>query len=687
MQFVSLARRILGATLVALVVLPVYRILGLRETGLAGEATIALSDLNAGLLWSGALVALIPAIVLARIVKVEQLEAWLRRAGGLLLVPKTGVYATALAILAGFLTFGFSLFVLDGKPNIIDAMAQLLHARYLAAGKLAGPITPESAFWYIHNTVLTPNGWVSQYPPGHVVLLAAGFRLGSVQVVPAILVGLTILFTALVAERLLVDDRRVARLGTLFLTVSPFVIALAGSYMNHITAAAAGTMAIYFAVRARDGHLVWAVPTGTALAWAFGTRPLSALAFGATVAFAVWLSGPERGKFAFTRWMSRMAGAVLGALPILIGLGIYNAYFFGSPFRFGYELTHGETTRLGFHRDPWGNWYGPIEALAYTSADLVALNLNLIESAIPIVVFAGVFLIISQRLSDGERIVAAWALLPVLANVLYWHHGLLMGPRMLNEAAPAWALLAAVGVVGVASRVPRTWSVLNGKYSIRVALATFLLMGGGLGFLVLAPRRALSYGGDWQTSTRIQPPEVSEPSVVFVHGGWTSRIAVNLATQGMRIDSVETALRQNPSCAVHMFALAYQGITGNGPQAALDFNPRSTGFPPEVEISPGNRIRVEDGTHLSAECMRQVEADRNGVIDVSPLIWQGDLPGIPGKGALFIRDMGPEMNAGLIRQLPDRTPMVLYTPSPDDSPILVPYDEGMAAIWTRTTDE
>lgn len=677
----AFARRLLGLTLVVLTAVPLYRLLPHRETGLIGEGTAALSAVTAGVLWWGSLLVLIPAVLLARLIRPQWLEAGMTRAGELILRPGTGGFATVLALISGLLTLWCSLYLLEGKPNLIDAMAQLLHARYMAAGRLAGPALPEGVFWHIQNTIVTPNGWVSQYPPGHILLLAAGFRLGAVWAVGPVLTAVTVFFTTLVAERLLPANRVVARLGSMLVAVSPFLIGLAGAYMNHIAAAAFGTLAIYLALRARTGRLLWSVATGAALAWTFGTRPLSALTFGAVVAFGIWAGGAERGRPALRQWLAWVLGACVGAAPFLVALGSYNAHFFGSPLRFGYSIALGPATGLGFHRDPWGNWYGPIEALTYTSTDLLALSLNLLETPIPAVLLIGVFIAIARRLSSGERIIMAWALLPVLANVFYWHHGLFMGPRMLHEVAPAWGLLTAVAAVGLMRPIPVDHYLFRSGYSSRVAVGSFLLIGGAVGILVLAPMRLLSYGGGWQESARLTIEETGEPTLVFVHGGWSARAGMMLAAGGMRLDSVETALRQNSTCRVHDYAIALHSgqLTGSG--TVLDFTPRSRDLPQAVEISPGNKIRVEHGEELSERCRREIYADRHGVIDVAPLLWRGDLPGVPGRGALYVRDMGPELNEQLIRSYPERTPMVLYVTGAGDKPGLVPYDEGMSAIW------
>ena len=148
--------------------------------------------------------------------------------------------------------------------------------------------------------------------------------------------------------------------------------------------------------------------------------------------------------------------SAVGIAPVLVALALYNRYFFGSALRFGYVASTGPLVSPGFHQDPTGQFYGPIQALGYTSADLVTLSLYLLETPIPAVVLVGLFFLLSPRLTRGELIIALWALLPVIANVFYWHHGNFMGPRMLNEAAPAWVLLTAVAAVGLVRRIQET---------------------------------------------------------------------------------------------------------------------------------------------------------------------------------------------------------------------------------------
>jgi hypothetical protein len=630
----------------------------------------------------GSFIVIAVAVIASRVLDPSSIDRRLALIGKRVTAIPTLWFAGGLAVVAALLSLTFSLVVLNGKPNLIDAMVQLLHARYVAAGRLGGPADQFSEFWQLQNSLVTPNGWVSQYPPGYVTFLAIGMRLGMVQAVGPVFVGMTVLFTALAAERLLRDDRAVARLGALMLALSPFLLGLAGAFMNHVGAAAFTSAAIYFAVRTRDSEsLLWGALAGAAVGGIFSIRPLTAIV-GALVVAAIWLTVPSSGtRSRVVSFLRLTIAACAGISPIFIAIGAYNHHFFGSALRFGYIAAQGPLVGPGFHRDPTGQLYGPLQALAYTSSDLVTLSQYLLETPIPAVLVVGLYLLFGRRLSTGERIIALWALLPVVANAFYWHHGIFMGPRMLNEAAPAWALLTAIAAVGLVRRIPR--DRMLGNYSPRAALSFAFALSWTAGILYLGPQRLASYGGPWMESSRMGLPRTGRPSLVFVHGAWTGRVGMRLVAHGMRVDSLEAALRQNTTCDAHNFALWYStNVADRPPQhPPLDFSFIPHNPPPKVLIADGDEIRAYPGVPMSPRCFREAASDTVGIIDVGPLVWQGDLPGIGGDGAMIVRDMGPEANARLIRKYPDRVPEVLLRHGNDQRPMLLPYTEGMKLLW------
>jgi hypothetical protein len=274
-----------------------------------------------------------------------------------------------------------------------------------------------------------------------------------------------------------------------------------------------------------------------------------------------------------------------------------------------------------------------------------------------------------------------WALLPVVANAFYWHHGMFMGPRMLNEASAGWALLTAVAAVGLVRLIPQ--EKMWGNYSPYTAVSITLALGWGAGIFFLGPERLASYGGGWMESSRIEVPQASRPSLVFVHGAWTGRIAMRLVAHGLRLDSLEVAMRQNTACDVHNFAIWYAMKPSERPpnHPPIDFGFVPHPKPPTVRIADGDDIRAYPGVRMPAGCLREVASDTLGIVDVAPLLWQSDLFGLGGSGTLIARDMGPEANAHLIAQFPERVPSLFYRPEKEGSPRLVPYALGMSVLW------
>jgi hypothetical protein len=203
------ARRGLGMVLAALSILPVYRLLAADTTGLAGAVTVQMADALRDFGFSVLLLALAVALVLARFWWALQPRLY-GIADKLTRLP-TRAFALSCAVFAGAAAFAFSQFALHGDPNLIDATSQLMQARYLASGSFSGPSSALGAFWHLQQSITTPAGWVSQYPPGHVALLALGYLLGAVSLVGPAILALTVYFGVRTAELLFEENRLAAR--------------------------------------------------------------------------------------------------------------------------------------------------------------------------------------------------------------------------------------------------------------------------------------------------------------------------------------------------------------------------------------------------------------------------------------------------------------------------------------------
>ena len=362
-RIATVARRAVGGCLVLLIVAPFWRLLASSSAPIARDA-IRLTDSYTRLMAQGTVAVLVLAAVIAVLVSPEPFERSMRQLGEWLCSWGSVRYALVLALASGTMTVVLSWYVWGAKPALIDALAQFVHARFLAAGLLAGPPGLPYEFWVVSNTFVTENGWVSQYPPGHTAALAIGFAVGLVWLICPLLMAVTVAFTSLAAERLFPEDRVVARLGALLLAASPFLMGLAAAHMSHVTVAALIAMTGYCALRARDEGWPWAVAAGLAVGAAFATRPLSAVFLGSVVTVGVWATGIASHERPWRYLVTRLVASFVGALPPILAVAAYNARFFDSPFRFGYTASYGANHSLGFHPDPFGNPFGPIEGLA-----------------------------------------------------------------------------------------------------------------------------------------------------------------------------------------------------------------------------------------------------------------------------------------------------------------------------------
>ena len=359
-------------------------------------------------------------------------------------------------------------------------------------------------------------------------------------------------------------------------------------------------------------------------------------------------------------------GVCVGGAPFAGLLFWWNTNLFGRPFTLGYSRAFGPSHALVLHIDPWGNVYGVVEAIAYMGADVVQLGAHLLESPLPVVLLIAAGLLLRGATRDLS-VFLAWIGGGLLANALYWHHGVHMGPRMLFETVPAWIVLA----VSSASALTAADSSLPAR--VRDAV-TWALVLAAAGSILLAPGVMLKQRLSSETQLILRAPTPpATPALVFVHGSWSSRVTARLATAGMRRDSIETALRRNDICLVDTYARTYQRRAASSlsePLSSLDFDPQP-GTPSKLEsrsLSPDNIIRVDPARRPSEACLVEGRADRLGSIELEALLWQR--PPEAGAATIFARDLGPEANTTLLEG--SGRSAFLYLDTPDGPRLTLP---------------
>lgn len=228
----TLLRRGTGLALLLLASLPIYRLLLIGDTGLAGRATVATADAQAIFLWTGFLLVLGVGAAAGVLLPTGSIAGPVERAQRVLETPQATVIALIAGVLGAGLSALFSALVMEHRPPMMDPLVQLLHARYVAAGALAATPDLWGPHWHVQNSVLTDVGWVSHYPPGHVVLLGVGFFLGAVWMLGPALMGVTAFFSVLIGDHLFPRNRALGRFGGVIVAFSPLLLAHSGSFMR-----------------------------------------------------------------------------------------------------------------------------------------------------------------------------------------------------------------------------------------------------------------------------------------------------------------------------------------------------------------------------------------------------------------------------------------------------------------------
>jgi hypothetical protein len=249
---------------------------------------------------------------------------------------------------------------------------------------------------------------------------------------------------------------------------------------------------------------------------------------------------------------------------------------------------------------------------------------------------------------------------------------------MLYEATPAWVALftaSAAHLSGGSTVRPRVRS-----------LASWAVAATAVGALVLIPGALSSAARSSDSLSYASLPDapVDGRALVFAHGSWSSRLVARLSAGGMRRDSVETALRRNDICAVEHYTAwreAAPSTRGTLPPT-LDLE-QLPGTPPHLRrarLSDGNDVWTDPGAPRDALCAREARADRQGVVELEPLLWQA--PPLAGFDVIVARDMGPELNARTRAALGNPSAFI-FTPSGGGStpPFLMDYEEGIALLW------
>jgi hypothetical protein len=624
-------------------------------------------------LWlSGTLVAVLGAAAALVVTRgraaVALLHAW-RRSVARASAPRfVGIVAAALAGLAVLMCLA----VFSGNPRNVDGFAQLFQARIFLAGRLWAAPPPQIANFAILHVILQPR-WFSQYPPGQSLVLAAGLALRAWWLLNPLFAAALVAATYRVARWC--ADEATARLAVVVLCVSPFVVAVAGSEISHLPAAALGMLAAAAATAAgRDGRMRGAALAGAALGAMAAFRPLDAVAAAVPVGLITLVAAPgRRGVAALAT--TALAGAIC-SLPTLW----YNRQTTGDWLEFGYVYLWGPGHSLGFHPVPWGVPLTPLRAIGLTGLDLHQLNRYLFDAPFPILVLMSLGFIAGRRhLTSRDAVPLAGLLSLMVLLFFYWHRDWFYGPRFLYSAVPWVVVLLARGLVVMR----RSGREIYRGVSAGLAGAFTACLGLLFGLVVMTPGTLAAYRQATPVLSLHPDRDARRAGVshalVVIPDGWGTRLIVRLWALGIAPRGSTRWYAAIDACALEQALDAATLDPTGSARARLGGTLDSLaalhrpGIPTGATEDPN--LRLPPGAPLPEVCRAELARDSTGFLEFAPFLYL-NRPRLDGD-IVWARDLGP-WNRALFARYPDRR-LYRYAPrEPGGRPVFVPLEREAA---------
>jgi len=438
--------------------------------------------------------------------------------------------------------------VFSGTPLLIDSVIQVFQAEIFAAGLIKAKAHPFPEFFMTQHMLFEDDGWYSQYPPMHSLVLAVGVLFGNISFIPAFLGAGTLCFVFLFTKEIF--GLKVSLLTLLFFVFSPFFLFMSASFMNHVSALFFLSGFIFFFNRweSRCTSLYMVLATFFATG-AFLSRPLTAIAFCLPFVLSAILIS-LKGK--------RFHGLIVGfATSLLAPLSLmwYQSVTTGDPLLSGYIKLWGQGHGLGFHVSPWGDSHTPITGLRNELGDLRLLQEMLFEFPFPALLPLGFYLVSGARLSIWEKRLLLSAISLPICYFFYWHRDAFLGPRFLYESILAFIpLTALVFVKSMNFLDAHNFKIGNIFHPVRLGTLVYSILFLSFAFLIIVnfPSRYLIYQSGLK-SVKVNIIEEANQEgiysgIVFAKVSWGNRLFSELRGYGLDASLTQRAYSNLDHC-------------------------------------------------------------------------------------------------------------------------------------------
>ena len=580
----------------------------------------------------------------------QRLDRFLERAREIVLRPSSRIFGIGVSGLACGLSAVLAQYCFAGQPFTSDEMAQLWHARILLSGRLMLAAEPHREFFNTAPVIDQAGHWFSQYPVGGPAFIAIGLAVGAAWLVNPVLLG----FATWQTYRFVSDitDELTARSTALVFALSPMVLIMGASQMNHVPALAFAMLALASLTRwerAETTRMRWiyAGTIGVALGVVAAVRPLDAALVGLVIGTYQLL----RLVHAPERWRDLGAQCAAAMVPVAL-LFCANARTTGSPFLFGYDSLNGVAHRIGFHLAPNGEVHTPLHGVILASGYLMRLDRFLFEWPIPAlaVVLAGVVgIVVTRSSSRWDALLAAIATAFLVGYGAYWFDGFFAGPRFLFTTLPAFVYFAA-RAPGAAAHVLARAAVLRRASLLVLPLCIAASWLGPLGISSAAARVLLYRDQRTKLKTDIDA-QIRQAglrhALVFVNESWRGRLLARLRVLGVQQFEADRVVSTVDACALQAALDAEDTLPAADPaarRARVLSRARSFGnAQPVPGLAADQMIALVPGSAPTPGCLDEVGRDAGGSMPYALFLAEQhiDADGRIGGDVVFARDFGP----------------------------------------------
>jgi len=587
---------------------------------------------------------------------------------------------TAALVFASFVLYVLSArWVFNGRPLLVDEVAQLFQARIFATGRIAGVLDPAPELFSALHLVERDGRIFSQFPPGGPGVLAIGVLLGAPWIAVPLCGALAVWCFSAFTRGVEADRPGVSLLASLLFAFAPYMVFMSGSQMNHVPTllgVCAALLALERSAAPRASlqrRSLCALACGLALGFAATVRPVDAVAFALPV--AVWLGW--RAVRDRRELLPLIASGIGVAIPVAWMLW-FNAQTTGSPLLFGYEALWGKGHELGFHAAPWGVAHTPARGLELVSLYFLRLQTYLFETPVPSLVAAIVALALAPTLRRIDGVLLAGSAMLVALYFAYWHDGFYLGPRFYVCLLPALALWSA--------RMFPEWRARWGRgmsYRIVTAAAlvsVFIALG------IMTPLRAREYRSGlrtmrWDVDAAARGAGVRD-AIVFVRESWGAQLMVRLWARGLSHAEAQALYRFVDACALERGLDSLERTGGRDSIARTVMLPLLSDSTRVVRspFSVDSTERFLPGASYGPRCVRRVQEDRAGFTVYLPFLVAD------GEHVVYARDLHLR-DTVLLNRFPARA-VYLVRPASDSEgavPRFWPLSrDSLRAAWTQT---